>query len=164
MPYKSKRKCVYKKDTGKKVGCTKGDVKDYLAALAINVKTENMENKLEGGKGDKMTPKKIADKFDVKVKDVKKQIDYGTCVECEHTDDKQKAKEIATDHVAEFPDYYNRIHKMEKQAEKHWGKKEKANESKNLIKKLLRENLQPNKPKNLDNELIDYTLTEMKRH
>ena len=154
MPYKSKRKCVYKKDTGKKVGCTKGKVKDYLAALAINVKTENMENKLEGGKGDKMTPKKIADKFDVKVKDVKKQIDYGTCVECEHTDDKQKAKEIATDHVAEFPDYYNRIHKMEKQAEKHWGKKEKANESKNLIKKLLRENLQPNEPKNLDNELI----------
>ena len=101
-----------------------------------------MENKLKGGKGDKMTPKKIADKFDVKVKDVKKQIEYGTCVECEHTDDKEKAKEIATDHVSEFPDYYNRIYKMEKQAEKYWGKKEKTNESKSLVKKLLRENLE----------------------
>lgn len=110
----------------------------------MNTKKINESNKLEGGKGDNMTPKKIADKFDVKVKDVKKQIDYGTCVECEHTDDKEKAKEIATDHVAEFPDYYNRIYKMEKQAEKHWGKKENTNESKTLIKKLLRENLSSN--------------------
>ena len=101
-----------------------------------------MENKLKGGKADKLTPKKIADKFDIEVKDVKKQIEYGTCVECEHTKDKEKAKEIATDHVSEFPDYYNRLDKMEKQAEKHWGKKEKTNESKSLIKKLLRENLE----------------------
>ena len=35
MPYKVKGKCVYKKDTGKKVGCTKGSVKKYLAALHI---------------------------------------------------------------------------------------------------------------------------------
>ena len=38
MPYKTKGKCVYKKDTGKKVGCTKGPVKKYLAALHINAK------------------------------------------------------------------------------------------------------------------------------
>ena len=101
-----------------------------------------MENKLKGGKADKMTPKDIAKKFDVDAKDVKKQIEYGTCVECEHTEDKEKAKEIATDHVSEFPDYYNRLDKMEKQAEKHWGKKEKTNESKSLVKKLLRENLE----------------------
>lgn len=37
MPYKAKEKCVYKKDTGKKVGCTKGPVKKYLAALHANV-------------------------------------------------------------------------------------------------------------------------------
>jgi predicted component of type VI protein secretion system len=36
MPYKVKGKCVYKKDTGKKVGCTKGSVKKYLAALHAN--------------------------------------------------------------------------------------------------------------------------------
>ena len=36
MPYKVKGKCVYKKDTGKKVGCTEGSVKKYLAALHAN--------------------------------------------------------------------------------------------------------------------------------
>jgi len=36
MPYKIKGKCIYKKDTGKKVGCTKGSVKKYLAALHAN--------------------------------------------------------------------------------------------------------------------------------
>jgi hypothetical protein len=37
MPYKAKGQCVYKADTGKKVGCTKGPVKKYLAALHANV-------------------------------------------------------------------------------------------------------------------------------
>ena len=252
MPYTHRevgnKECVFKKDTGKQVGCTTGDINDYLGALHANVKTEeeieegivdigrekiidtynkfikawedekvrtstsintivksirtgtklthqekieiekniisllkklgygaifvlpggslflivsgiiknkmkknkNKENltevnKLKGGKGDKMTPKKIADKFDIDVKDVKKQIEYGKCIECEHTDDEEKAKEIATDHVSEIPDYYNRLDKMEKAAEKFWGKKEKkkkeTNESKIFIKKLLRENL-----------------------
>jgi hypothetical protein len=36
MPYVVRGKCVYKKDTGKKVGCTKGSVKKYLAALHAN--------------------------------------------------------------------------------------------------------------------------------
>lgn len=37
MPYKIKGKCIYKKDTGKKVGCTKGSVKKYMKALHANV-------------------------------------------------------------------------------------------------------------------------------
>jgi hypothetical protein len=37
MPYKKKGKCVYKKDTGKKVGCTDGSVDKYLAALHANI-------------------------------------------------------------------------------------------------------------------------------
>ena len=40
MPYKIKGNCIYKKDTGKKVGCTKGSVKKYLAALHANVTNE----------------------------------------------------------------------------------------------------------------------------
>ncbi len=36
MPYEVKGKCVYKKDGGAKVGCTKGDVSKYLAALHAN--------------------------------------------------------------------------------------------------------------------------------
>lgn len=36
MPYEARGKCVYKKDGGAKVGCTKGDVNKYLAALHAN--------------------------------------------------------------------------------------------------------------------------------
>ena len=45
MPYKVKGKCVYKKDTGKKVGCTKGSVKKYLAALHANA-NESLDHEL----------------------------------------------------------------------------------------------------------------------
>jgi len=37
MPYKIKGKCIYNKDTGKKLGCTDGDVQRYLRALYANV-------------------------------------------------------------------------------------------------------------------------------
>ena len=37
MPYRIQGKCIYNKDTGKKLGCTKGSVKRYLAALYANV-------------------------------------------------------------------------------------------------------------------------------
>lgn len=42
MPYIRKGKCVYKKDTGKKVGCSKSisRAKKYLKALHINVNEE----------------------------------------------------------------------------------------------------------------------------
>ena len=252
MPYTHRKvgnkECVFKKDTGKKVGCTTGDINDYLGALHANVKTEEQEleegiinigrekmynglvgikdslknesvrtsqmfktiinsiktgkqltseeriklgedlknlltklgygavfmlpggsvfiltykliknrmsknkekltevNKLKGGKSDNMTIKDIANNFNVPVSDIKKQINKGEKVESEHTTDKEKQTEIATDHVSEFPDYYDRLDKMEKAAEKAWGKKEKkkkeTNESKIFIKKLLRENIQ----------------------
>ena len=45
MPYKRVGKCVYKKTTGKKVGCSDSveKAKKYLAALHTNVEDE--ENK-----------------------------------------------------------------------------------------------------------------------
>ncbi len=45
MPYKVRGKCVYKKSTNKKVGCTKGNVKKYLTALHINAKESVMSFK-----------------------------------------------------------------------------------------------------------------------
>lgn len=36
MPYVAKGKTVYKKDTGEKVGTTKGSIKKYMAALHAN--------------------------------------------------------------------------------------------------------------------------------
>ena len=38
MPYKIKGKCIYKKDTDKKVGCTTGSVEKYMSALHTNIK------------------------------------------------------------------------------------------------------------------------------
>lgn len=79
-----------------------------------------MEDHIKGGKADFMTPQKIADKFDVSVSQVNSQLKKGIKVEMEHTNDKNLAREIALDHLAEFPDYYDRLDDMEKEAEKEW--------------------------------------------
>lgn len=143
MPYTVKGKCVYKKDSGAKVGCTKGSVNKYLAALHTNANESVTEtNTIKGGKADKLSLQQIADKFDVSIEKIKSQIQKGIKIEMEHTNDKEKAREIATDHISEFPDYYDRLGKMEKKAEKQW----ELNEStKSLIKRLIRENI--NNPK-----------------
>ena len=54
MPYVAKGKCVYKRDTGKKVGCTKGSVKKYLAALHANVNESEILDKSETFLNDKV--------------------------------------------------------------------------------------------------------------
>jgi hypothetical protein len=58
-----------------------------------------------------------------KSKGKKEQVDpdelaMGIKVELEHTPDKLIAEKIARDHLAEFPDYYSRLKKMESEAEK----------------------------------------------
>jgi len=146
MPYTHRKEgnknCVYKKDGGAKVGCTKGSVQDYLAALYANTDESVTEaNTLKGGKSDKLSLKQIADKFDVSLEKIQSQIKKGVEVEMEHTSDKEKASEIATDHVSEFPDYYDRLGKMEKKADKEWKTSDVSENTKSLIKRLIRENL-----------------------
>lgn len=46
-----------------------------------------------------------------------KQLQKGIEIEMEHTNDPEKAKEIAKDHLTEIPDYYTRLEKMEKSTE-----------------------------------------------
>lgn len=70
------------------------------------------------------------DKFDVE------QYRYGMDVELEHgfedmltnvtNDDPLVTGKIALAHLNEFPDYYIRLEKMEKEAEEYWDKKNKA--------------------------------------
>lgn len=96
-----------------------------------------MKNTIKGGKADKMTAKDIAKKFNVSVDKIETQIKKGIEIEKEHTNDREKATEIAMDHISEFPDYYDRIEKMEKDAKKKW----EVSESKTFIKKILRESL-----------------------
>lgn len=55
-----------------------------------------------------------AKKKKITEKDVdKKELEMGTKVEMEHTKNKAIAKRIALDHLAELPDYYTRLTKME---------------------------------------------------
>ena len=45
-----------------------------------------------------------------------RQLDMGIKVEMEHTTDPLLSEKIAKDHLAEIPDYYTRLEKMEKSA------------------------------------------------
>lgn len=75
-------------------------------------------NQIKGGKADNMSIEDIARKHSMFVGTIKKELEMGMKVEKEHTNDEAKAKEIVMDHLFEFPDYYTRLHKMEKQGEK----------------------------------------------
>ncbi len=62
--------------------------------------------------------KEIADKHDVSVTEIEAELKKGTKVEQEHVKNDKLADEIARDHLAELPDYYTRLTKMEKEAKK----------------------------------------------
>lgn len=53
--------------------------------------------------------KELAKKHGVSVKKIEAQVKKGTKVELEHTKDKDKAKEIALDHIKEIPNYYDKL-------------------------------------------------------
>jgi hypothetical protein len=56
----------------------------------------------------------IAKKHKVSVEDIKAQLKMGIKVEREHTTDRNDAKNIALQHLAELPDYYTKLKKVEK--------------------------------------------------
>ena len=84
---------------------------------------EMEEEKLEGGKSDKMSLLDIAkkhtnepkseDRIKKTLKELEIQLIKGLEVEKEHTKDVQKAKEIAMDHLSEDPNYYDKLRKIE---------------------------------------------------
>lgn len=71
------------------------------------------KDNLPGGLADKHDVKSIADYHGVSVEEIEKQVEMGIKVELEHTDDPKLAREIALDHIAEMPDYYNKLKKIE---------------------------------------------------
>jgi hypothetical protein len=67
----------------------------------------------------KVNPGGRAEEAGVTEKDFPKAtIDKGIEVEMEHTKDRALSKKIVLDHLAEFPDYYEALDKMEKSLEK----------------------------------------------
>lgn len=63
-----------------------------------------------------LTVDNIAKKHGVSVDDIQKEFEMGQKVEHEHTQDADRAADIALNHLGEIPDYYSRLDKMEKQA------------------------------------------------
>jgi len=86
------------------------------------------DDKIKGGKADKLSVKDIAKKHNVSVESIESQIEIGKKIEMEHVDDIKLAEEISMDHLEEIPDYYTRLKKMEKEA-----KKELSTESKRFM-------------------------------
>lgn len=115
------------------------------------------ENEIKGGKADKITTlDALYDYWAEKgyksggiskslKKQLQQQINKGVKIEMEHTNDKEKATEITMDHLTEFPDYYDRLEKMENKGEKDL----KLNETKLFIKQKLRKSLNEQQVKNI---------------
>jgi hypothetical protein len=93
------------------------------------IKVESEE--IEGGEAEKMSVQDLAKKHGVKSSDIEKELEVGTKIELEHTDSKKMAKEIAMDHISEFPDYYTNKKYGVKASEKGL---EKIHENKTTIK------------------------------
>lgn len=81
---------------------------DFMGSMKALSEAAKKENKMKGGKGDKLD----ADHVNYH------EFTKGWKHELEHTDDIDKAKEIALDHLAEDPNYYTRLDMIEYQAEK----------------------------------------------
>lgn len=47
-----------------------------------------------------------------------KELNDGISIEMEHTNDRELSKDIAKDHLEEFPNYYTELNKMEDKLEK----------------------------------------------
>jgi hypothetical protein len=75
------------------------------------------KEKIKGGLADNLTCEDIAKKHKVDLSKIKKEFIMGVKVEMEHTDDKDKAEEIAKDHLYESPNYYTELKKMEDKME-----------------------------------------------
>lgn len=56
-----------------------------------------------------LTPEQIAKKHRVSLADIDRQLKMGIKVEREHTKSNKVAREIALDHLSEFPDYYTKL-------------------------------------------------------
>jgi hypothetical protein len=85
-------------------------LRNFLTSLNLNEDDHEMNAEKE-----EVDTTGLADEKGITTKDVHpEQLMMGIKVEMEHTKDKALAKQIALDHLAEMPDYYTKLHKMEK--------------------------------------------------
>lgn len=96
--------------------CTAKAIGVNPKVFIVKINTEGKMNEteiLKGGLADKLSLEDIAKKHKIDVNHLKKELEKGLKVEMEHTDKKNKATEIAMDHLFEDPKYYTKLKKME---------------------------------------------------
>ena len=74
---------------------------------------ENVVGKIDGRLTSSKATKEVADKHGVSVEQIEAQLEKGIKVEMEHTSNEESAKKIALDHLAEDPDYYDKLKQVE---------------------------------------------------
>jgi hypothetical protein len=102
---------------------------------------EEIDKTVRGGLSDSHTPESIAKKHSISVKEIEAQIKIGKEIEMEHTNNPEEARRVAMDHLVELPDYYTRLVKMEKDAEK------ELKEYYKLYEEILAEEKLPDNPR-----------------
>jgi len=65
------------------------------------------------------------------------ELQAGIGIEMEHTNDKKIAKRITLDHLAEFPDYYTRLIKMETEAEQQHEQLKQESSMKQIVRDVF---------------------------
>jgi hypothetical protein len=95
-----------------------GSAGSYFQPLFVKTKQQIKEEVLKGGLADNMSLEDICKRHKKKhpnltLDELKKQLKKGIKTELEHTENKNKAKEIAMDHLFEDPKYYDKIQKIE---------------------------------------------------
>lgn len=85
--------------------------------MSLLTRLQRILKEADAGPLDKktLTVQQIADKHGVSVDAIEQQVKKGITVEKEHTSSEAAAREIALDHLAEVPDYYDKLKKVEEQ-------------------------------------------------
>lgn len=71
------------------------------------------EDKIQGGLADNLTAEDIANMHGVSVEHIEQQIALGLKDESEHTNDPDKQREIAMDHLVTDPNFYTKEEEKE---------------------------------------------------
>jgi conjugal transfer/entry exclusion protein len=74
---------------------------------------ESVVGKIDSRLTSSKTTKDLADKHGVSVEEIEAQLEKGVKVEMEHTKNTDSARKIALDHLAEVPNYYDKLAQVE---------------------------------------------------
>lgn len=89
------------------------DQMHHLQLKEIKQHLENVVGKIDRRLTSSEATKDIADKHGVSVEQIEAQLEKGIKVETEHTTNVDSARKIALDHLAEVPDYYDKLEQAE---------------------------------------------------